>query len=96
MERPFMVYADFECNLIPKDMADKLALHEPNSACAYSVCTFDSSRNRLYKFEGRDCVMNMIEQLRLLATRGVKEQKENANMEMTVDDIIAHKSANKC
>ena len=50
LERPFIVYADFECSLIPTDMSDKIAKHEPNSASAYFVCTFDNSRNRLYKF----------------------------------------------
>jgi hypothetical protein len=43
LERPFIVYADFECSLIPTDMSDKIAQHEPNSACAYFVCTFDNS-----------------------------------------------------
>jgi hypothetical protein len=72
LERPFIVYCDFECSLIPTDMSDKIAKHEPNSAAAYFVCTCDNSRNQYYKFEGRDCVQNMLEQLRLLATRCVK------------------------
>ena len=72
LERPFIVYADFECSLIPTEMSDKIARHEPNSASCYFVCTFDSSRNKLYTFEGRDCVINLIEQLRLLGARCVK------------------------
>ncbi len=44
---------DFECSLIPTDMSDKIAKHEPNSAAAYSVCTFDNRRNDYYKFEGK-------------------------------------------
>ena len=96
LERPFIVYADFECSLIPTDMADKIAKHEPNSAAAYFVCTFDSSRNKLYKFEGRDCVINMIEQLRLLASRCVKEQQENQKMEMNEEDWETHKAATRC
>jgi len=96
LERPFIVYADFECSLIPTDMPDKVARHEPNSAAAYFVCTFDNSRNKLYKFEGRDCVINMIEQLRLLASRCVKEQQKNQEMEMTNEDWKMHKSAHQC
>ena len=57
LERPFIVYADFECLLIPTDMSDKIARHEPNSASCYFVCTFDSSRNKLWNFEGSDCVV---------------------------------------
>jgi hypothetical protein len=96
LERPFIVYADFECSLIPTDMADKIARHEPNSACAYFVCTFDSSRNKLYKFEGRDCVINMIEQLRLLGTRCVKEQQKNEEIIMTKEDHKNFNSATRC
>ena len=51
LERPFIVYCDFECSLIQTDMSDKIALHAPNSAAAYFVCTFDHSRNQYYKFE---------------------------------------------
>ena len=76
LERPVIVYADFECSLIPTVMSDKIAQHAPNSAATYFVCTFDSTRNKYYKFEGADCVQNMIEQLRLLAARCVKEQQE--------------------
>ena len=75
LERPFIVYCDFECSLIPTDMSDKIAQHEPNSAAAYFVCTFDTTRNQYYKFEGKDCVQNMLEQLWLLAARCVKEQQ---------------------
>ena len=96
LERPFIVYADFECSLIPTDMSDKIAKHEPNSAAAYFVCTFDESRNKYYKFEGRDCVINMIEQLRLLASRCVKEQQQNEKMELTVKDNVNFKRATKC
>ena len=96
LERPFIVYCDFECSLIPTVMSDKIAKHEPNSAAAYFVCTFDNARNQYYKFEGRDCVQNMLEQLRLLATRCVKEQQENANMTLTEQDKRNHFRAKTC
>ena len=67
-------------------MSDKIARHEPNSAAACFACTFDSSRNKYYKFEGRACVINLIEQLRLLATRRVEEQRRNERMVMTEED----------
>lgn len=96
MERPFIVYADFECSLIPTESAEKIAFHEPNSACCYFVCTFDSSRNKLYKFIGRDCVINMVEQLRTLANRCVREMQKNERMTMTEDDKQNFKSATLC
>ena len=96
LERPFIVYCDFECSLIKTEMSDKIARHEPNSAAAYFVCTFDSSRNKYYKFEGRDCVLNLIEQLRLLATRCVEEQRKNERMVMTEEDEKNFKKATVC
>ena len=44
LERPFIVYADFESSLIPTGDKVKTHLHKANSACCYFVCTFDSSR----------------------------------------------------
>ncbi len=40
LERPFIVYADFECSLIPTERSDKIARHEPHSAscCFVFVC----------------------------------------------------------
>lgn len=96
LERLFIVYCDFECSLIPTDMSDKIAKHTPNSAASYFVCTVDSSRNQYYKFEGMDCVQNMIEQLRLLAARCVEEQQENANMTLTEQDTRNSFKAKTC
>ena len=53
----------------------------------------DNSRNQYYKFEGGDCVQNMLEQLRLVASRCVKEQQENAKMELTADDVKNYRKA---
>ncbi len=82
---PFIAYADFECSPSTTNMSNKIARHEPNSAATYFVCTFDNKRNQ-YKCEGWDCVLNMIEQLRFLAPRCVKEQQENAKLQITVKD----------
>ena len=60
LQRPFIVYADFECSIIPNKDPNKIARHVPNSAMFYFACTYDSSRNKLYTFEGADCVADMI------------------------------------
>ena len=96
LERPFIVYCDFECSLIKTEMSDKIARHEPNSAAAYFVCTFDSSRNKYYKFDGRDCVLNLIDKLRLLATKCVEEQRKNERMILTEEDENNFKKATSC
>ena len=56
IERPFMVYADTECSLCQTGDEEKIARHEANSACFYFVCTFDTSRNRLWKHVVPDCI----------------------------------------
>ncbi len=73
-----------------------IAKHEPNSAAAYFVCTFDNGRDQYYKLEGKDCVQNVLEQLRLLATRCVKEQQENEKMKLTAEDTKNHFRAKTC
>ena len=59
--RPYVVYADTECSLIPSDDdslgrnpsehgvrhdRSKLATHVPNSACVYFVCNYDETQNK--------------------------------------------------
>ncbi len=77
-------------------MSYKIAKHTPNSAATYFVCTFDNTRNQYYKFEGGDCVQNMLEQLRLLATRCLTEQQENENTTLTAEDTRNHFRAKTC
>ena len=86
LERPFIVYADFERSLIPTDMVDKIARHEPNSAAAYFACTFDKSRNKYYKFEWQDCVYNLITQLREISESCMLELKNKQDIIMSRKD----------
>jgi hypothetical protein len=86
LERPFIVYADLEGTLIKIDDIEKLAMHKANSACFYFVCTFDSSRNRLWYYVGEDCVYQMIIELNKLAEECIAEMKENNRMIMTPED----------
>ena len=95
VERPFIVYCDFECSLVKTEMSDNIARHEPNSAAAYFACAFDCSRNRYYKFEGRNCALNVIEQLRFLATRCVEEQRQT-RMVATEEDEENFKKSTSC
>ncbi len=77
-------------------MSDKIARHEPDSEAAYFVCTFDNSRNQYYTCEGKDCVQNMLDKLRLLASRCVKEKQEHTTMELTADDIKNDRKVKNC
>ena len=63
LERPFIVYADFESSLIPTTGVVTNDMDKANSACCHFVCTFDSSRNKLYEFIGQSCVIELLNTL---------------------------------
>ena len=70
--RPYIVYADAECSLCQTDDKNKVSRHEPNSACFYLVCTYDSSKNRLWASVGKDCATEMIVELNRTSEQIVK------------------------
>ena len=57
---------DCEASLIPMEIrhneknAKSLNKHVIISCCFYFVCSFDSSRNKLYNFRGDTCLSDMI------------------------------------
>ena len=63
LERPFIVYADFESSVIPTGEAVKTHIHKANSACCYFECTFDSPSNNLCVFIGENCVIELLNTL---------------------------------
>ena len=83
LERPFVVYMDCEASLIPMEIRDNeqniklLNKHVINSCCFYFVCSFDSSRNKLYDFRGSNCLFDMIKQLNEIANKCIEEMLEN-------------------
>jgi hypothetical protein len=75
LERPFMVYADFESSLIRTGESKNIHMHKANSACCYVVCTFDSSRNQLYNCIGENCVIELLNTLKILANSCIEEMR---------------------
>jgi hypothetical protein len=96
LERPFIVYADTECSLCATGEEEKIARHEANSACFYLVCTFDTSRNRLWKHVGTDCIEKMVLELSRTADECVKEMQKNERMVLTDEDKKAFHKATCC
>ena len=86
LERPYIVYADTECSLIPTNNANKVAKHVVNSDCFYLVCTSDHTKNRRWSHVGEDSVHEMILELSALADECVEKMKENQEMVMSKDD----------
>ena len=94
--RPYIVYLDFECTLKPEEDKYKHTRHVANSACYYFVCNFDSSRNKLVKFIGENCVIELLLSLYKLAEKCIAEMLENQKMEMTQEDKNNYLNAKRC
>ncbi len=77
-------------------MSDKISKHESTAAAAHFVCTFDNRQNQYHKFECKDCVQHMLEQLRVLARRCVEGQQENTKMKLTTEDTRNDFRAKTC
>ena len=81
LERPFIVYADFESSLIPTETfakdnvytSEKISKHKANSACRYFVCAYDSSRTKLYEFISKNCVIELSKTLTTLSDNCIEE-----------------------
>mgnify|MGYP000506202221 CR=1 FL=1 len=67
LDRPFVVYADFESTLVPTGLKERTHKHVPNSVSFYFVCTFDNSRNKLYEFVGYNCVSDLVSELKIIS-----------------------------
>ena len=84
--RPYIVYADTECSLIPSDDPNKLATRVPNSACIYFVCNYDETQNKKMVWYGDNCIYDIVVVLYKIAEECIEKMRENTEMELTRDD----------
>ena len=84
--RPYIVYADTECSLIPSKDPNKLATHVPNSACIYFVCNYDETQNKKMIWYGENCIYDMVMELHKIAEDCIVKMRENTEMALTLDD----------
>ena len=96
LQRPFVVYADFECSLIKSDEPIILQKHEPNSAAFYFVNTCKHIKNKLWSYVGKDCVSKLIIILNELAQECIDEMRENQKMVITPEEQMELKRAACC
>jgi hypothetical protein len=75
LERPFIIYADTESTLKKTDDDKKVHEHIVNSCCFYFVCTFDSSRNELFTYEGENCLKDMIQKCWKLLINALRKRR---------------------
>ena len=96
IERPYIVYADCECSLIPTDEKYNIAKHVPNSACFFLVCSYDASQNTMWIATGEDCVAKMVVELDSLAKKCIAKMKEIEPMNLTRSDLSKFYNAKEC
>jgi hypothetical protein len=77
LERPFIVHADTECTL-EKVYGDKNKMHKHvvNSCCYYFVCTYDSSKNKMWYSTDPDCIEQMVMSLYQLSQECILEMRK--------------------
>jgi hypothetical protein len=91
LERPFALYADVECSLMKTGHNEKMHKHKPNTCSFLFECTFDNSRNEYFKFQGKDCIVEMINKMREIADKCILEMKDDTGMIYTEEDAIDFK-----
>ena len=96
LARPFYVTADCECTLIKTNNSKKPHKHVVNSCGYYFVNTSDSSKNYLKRFNGSDCLREMIASLLELSGKCIQEMRKNEKMKLTREDWKRHDKAKKC
>ena len=98
--RPYIVYADTECSLIPSDDLlgrnpsehgvrhdpNKLATHVPNSACIYFVCNYDETQNKKMIWYGENCIYDMVMELNKIDDECIEKTRMNTEMKLARDD----------
>ena len=63
--------------------AVKVTMHKANSACCCFVCTIDSSRNKLYEFIDENCVIELLNTLKIIAGNCISEMKNCTAIEIS-------------
>ena len=96
LKRPYIIYADTECSLVPTGLLDKTHKHVPNSACFYLVCDHDPSQNRLEYYIGENCIVDMIVDMAKISDRCIEQMKKNQKMVMSAEDMMDFKNATHC
>ena len=96
LERPFYATYDSECALCPTDDEERIARHEPNSMGLYLVCTYDYSKNRLWKYVGEDCVDKLLVELYNTWQGCLKEMKKNVKMNLSEEEEHMYKYSKCC
>ena len=96
LRRPYIIYADTECSLVPTGLKDKTRKYIPNSACFYLVCDHDPSQNRLEYYIGENCILDMLIEMTKISDKCIEQMKKNKKMVMSAEDMMDSRHATHC
>jgi hypothetical protein len=96
LERPYIAYMDFESSNVKTYHEERITRHEPNSVCVHFVCTYDSSKNRLWTYVGEDCVEQLLLELYRANQEFIQDMWHNERMIMTKEDYAKFNQATCC
>ena len=96
IERPYIAYFDFESSHQKTDRECCISRHEPNSVCVHFVCTYDSSKNRLWSYVGLDCVEQLLLELFRANEEFIEDMQHNERMIFTYKDNTKFRKSKCC
>ena len=85
MKFPFITYADLECLLEKMNTCDnnpekssttKINKHTPSGYSLFTECSFDTTKNNLDYYRGKNCMKNFCLHLRETATKIINYEKK--------------------
>ena len=85
MKSPFIIYADLDCSLEKmntchnnpeKTSTTKINKHTPSGYSLFTHCSFDTTKNKLDYYRGKNCMKNFCLDLREHATKIINYEKK--------------------
>ena len=95
LERQFVEYCDFECNLIKSEENNVLHTHEAKCV-VFIICVFILNENDLWSQVGKYCATKLLINLHELVEQFIGVMKNNQNMMMSGDDYDDLDNATCC
>ena len=84
MKSTFIIYADLECllekmntchNNPEKSSTTKIDKHAPSGYSLFTHCSFDTTKNKLDYYRGKNCMKNLCLDLKEHATKIIMKRK---------------------
>ena len=104
MRVPFIIYADLEsllektntCHNNPeKSSTTKINKHTPPGYSLFTQCSFDTTKNRLDYYRGKNYMKNFCLDLREHATKIINYEKKEM-IRLTKEEKRAHRASRRC